>query len=83
MKLNASKLEGYHAVNDLMFSRYNEAVSTKCSSCALKQSVYCKTKNCRAFIGPLGGGYLHDLLKFEMSAVVIGSCSFFSVSSCC
>jgi MFS family permease len=45
-----------------------------------------------AFAGPLGGGYLHDLLHFEMSAVVIGSCSLFAalllfthivVTSCC
>jgi len=35
---------------------------------------------CSAFVGPLGGGYLQDTLGFEMSAVVIGSCSMGAVS---
>jgi len=28
-----------------------------------------------AFIGPLGGGYLMNVLGFEMSAFIIGCCS--------
>ena len=31
-------------------------------------------------MGPLVGGYLHDILKFEMTAVIIGSCSIGAVS---
>jgi len=33
-----------------------------------------------AFIGPLGGGYLMNVLGFEMSAFIIGCCSLVAVS---
>jgi len=35
---------------------------------------------CRAFAGPVLGGYLYGKYEFEMTAVIIGSCSFFTVS---
>ena len=34
----------------------------------------------RAFIGPVGGGYLKDKLQFAMAAVIIGCTLVFSVS---